>query len=525
MRHLVSSCVRRLLVRRRLGVIVAVGGAAALAFDCGRAFSADPAKSSATTAPTSPGPAESPAVGAAASTLRHLDISNAPWKGDFDQMLERREIRALVPISRTLYYSDKGRERGITAELLLYWERTLNKKYAKQLKKRPVTLLIIPTTRDKLLSGLVEGLGDVAAGNITVTEQRLSLVDFVSPADLPAVNEIVVTGPKAPPIKSVEDLSGKAIHVRKAKAYYESLVALNMRFAQEGKPPATLIPLPDALEDEDKLEMVNAGLLDIVIVDDWLADIWSLILPHVKVVREAAVRVQGHIGWAHRKNSPKLHAALTDFYTAAAERTGLVTFLKTQQQRHVKQLTNNTTDQHLKRFQEIVALFDKYGTQYSFDPLMLAALGYQESMLNQQARSATGAIGVMQVMPTTGAQMKVGDIRITEPNIHAGSKYLDQLMRNYFPDAKFSEHNRALFAFASYNAGPDKIAQIRRLAVQRGLDPDEWFNNVEIVASEKIGIETTTYVRNIYKYYVAYKLDVEQRELRTKLKEQFKTGN
>src|SRR5215831_13134546 len=292
MRHLVSSCVRRLLVRRRLEVIVAVGGVAALAFDYGRAFSGDPAKSSATTAPTSPGPTQSPAVGAAASTLRHFDISNAPWQGDFDQMLERREIRALVPISRTLYYSDKGRERGITVELLLYWERTLNKKYAKQLKKRPVTLLIIPTTRDKLLSGLVEGLGDVAA-----------------------VNVIVVTGPKAPTIKSVEDLSGKAIHVRKAKAYYESLVALNMRFAQEGKPPVTLIPLPDALEDEDKLEMVNAGLLDIVIVDDWLADIWSQTLPNVKVVREAAVRIQGHIGWAHRKNSPKLHAALTDFYT------------------------------------------------------------------------------------------------------------------------------------------------------------------------------------------------------------------
>ena len=152
-------------------MVVAVGGAAVLAFDSGRAFSADAAKSSATSAPTSPAPAQSPAVGGASSKPRQLGIMNAPWKGDFDQMLERREIRALVPISRTLYYSDKGRERGITVELLRHWEHTLNTKYAKQLKKRPVTLLIIPTTRDKLISGLVEGLGDVAAGNITVTEQ------------------------------------------------------------------------------------------------------------------------------------------------------------------------------------------------------------------------------------------------------------------------------------------------------------------------------------------------------------------
>src|SRR5215831_14302768 len=520
MRHLVHC-----FPWRWLRVVVAVGGAAVLAFDSGRAFSADSGKSSATSAPTSPGPAQSPAVGGASSKPRQLGIMNAPWKGDFDQMLERREIRALVPISRTLYYSDKGRERGITVELLRHWERLLNIKYAKQLEKRPVTVLIIPTTRDKLISGLLEGLGDVAAGNITVTEQGLSLVDFVSPPDLPPVNEIVVTGPRAPLIKSVEDLSGKAIHVRKATAYYESLVALNMRFVREGKPPATLVRLPDALEDEDQLEMVNAGLLDIVIVDDWLADIWSQILPNVKVVREAAVRIQGHIGWAHRKNSPKLHAALTDFYTLAVRNMGLVAYLKTQQQRHVKQLTNVTADQNLKRFQEIVALFDKYGAQYNFDPLMLAAQGYQESTLNQQTRSAKGAIGVMQVMPATGAQLKVGDIRVTEPNIHAGAKHLDQLMTNYFSDAKFSERNRALFAFASYNAGSQKIARMRTLAGHRGLDPDEWFNSVEIVGSENIGVKTTTYVRNIYKYYVAYKLAVEQRELRTKLREQFKTGN
>jgi len=132
-----------------------------------------------------------------------------------------------------------------------------------------------------------------------------------------------------------------------------------------------------------------------------------------------------------------------------------------------------------------------------------------------------GAIGVMQVMPAAGTELKVGDIRVTEPNIHAGARHLDQLMAHYFSDAKFSERNRALFAFASYNAGAEKIARMRTLAAQRGLDPDEWFNNGEIVASENIGAETTTYVRNIYKYYVAYRLAVEQRELRTKLKEQF----
>jgi membrane-bound lytic murein transglycosylase MltF len=156
-----------------------------------------------------------------------------------------------------------------------------------------------------------------------------------------------------------------------------------------------------------------------------------------------------------------------------------------------------------------VGLFEKYGAKYHFDPLMLAAQGYQESQLRQEARSHVGAIGVMQIMPATGASLKVGDIAVTEPNIHAGAKYMDQLMTRYFQDASFDEQNRTLFAFASYNAGPGNISRMRKEAAKRGLDPDRWFDNVEIVTAEKIGIETTTYVRNIYKYYVTYRLLTE----------------
>jgi membrane-bound lytic murein transglycosylase MltF len=149
---------------------------------------------------------------------------------------------------------------------------------------------------------------------------------------------------------------------------------------------------------------------------------------------------------------------------------------------------------------------------------MLAAQGYQESRLDQNAKSHVGAIGVMQIMPATGAALNVGDIRVTESNIHAGAKYMDQLITKYFPDAKFSEYNRPLFAFASYNCGPGNVAKMRKEAARRGLDPDKWFNNVEVVTSERIGIETTTYVRNIYKYYVSYKLIEDARAQTEKVK-------
>ena len=436
--------------------------------------------------------------------LRQLSLENKPWKGDFDQMLERRMIRVLVPYSRTLYFVDKGRERGITADLVRDFERYINKKYAKQLGKRPLTVLLIVTTRDKALSSVALGLGDIAAGNFTATEKRGKIVDMVAPTDRKPVQELIVTGPASRQIGRLDDLAGKTVHVRKASSYYESVVALNKRLQKEGKVPVRITELPDELEDEDALEMLNAGLFEFMVVDDWMARMWAQVLPKVKVREDLVMRAEGYTGWAIRKESPKLREAVMDFYRNSAQKQSVI--LQVQYHKRIKQIGNNTSGEEQKRFEETLKLFEKYGGKYNFDPLMLAAQGYQESRLNQQARSHAGAIGVMQIMPATGKELKVGNIREIEPNIHGGAKYMDQLSTRYFPDAKFSEAERPLFAFAAYNAGAANIARMRKLAVKRGLDPDKWFNNVEIVVSERIGIETTTYVRNIYKYYVAYKL-------------------
>ena len=445
---------------------------------------------------------------------RQLSIANRPWTGDFDRMVARRMIRVLVPYSRTLYYTDKGRERGLTAELVRDFEQYVNQKY--KTGKRPVTFYLIPTTRDKLLPELAAGLGDVAAGNLTATDERFKLVDFVTQTDRPAVKELVVTSTKAPAVALVDGLSGRTVHVRKASSYYESLVALNARFAAEGKPPVRLRLVPDALEDEDMMEMANAGLIDVLIVDDWKARLWATILPNLRIDDAVFVRDGGHIGWAIRKHSPQLAAAIRDFDVGVAKKQGTYAYRLRQSMQRIRQLQDPTTTGDWKRFEQLLALFQRYGDRYGFDPIMLAAQGYQESQLRQEARSHVGAIGVMQLMPATGAEMKVGDVHVTEPNIHAGAKYMDVLMTKYFPDAHFSEGNRPLFAFASYNAGAGNIARMRKEAAQRGLDPDKWFNNVELVVAEKIGIETTTYVRNIYKYYVTYKLTLDAQETRRK---------
>jgi membrane-bound lytic murein transglycosylase MltF len=451
---------------------------------------------------------------------RALPTTAGEWKGDFDDMVKRRMIRVLVPYSRSLYFTEKGRERGITADFVRDFERYINKKYAKELGKRPITIYIIPTTRDQLLKGVAEGRGDIAAGNLTVTEERKKLVDFWVAPNQRDMAEVVVTGPKSPVINTADDLAGKTVHVRKSSSYHDSLVELSARLKKAGKPEIKIVLVPDALEDEDMMEMLNAGLLEIIVVDDWKAKMWSQVLPKIKVNEGAIVHAGGTTGWAMRKGSTRLEAAVADFYTEFVKKQNLVASRFAQYHKRVKLMKDPTGSADAKRFQDTLALFEKYGAKYNFDPLMLAAQGFQESGLDQNAKSHVGAIGVMQVMPATGAELKVGDIKMTESNIHAGTKYMDQLMSRYFPDAKFSEANRSLFAFASYNAGPGRISQMRKEAAKRGLDPDKWFNNVEIVTAEKVGIETTTYVRNIYKYYVAYRLSMDAQVAAAKARDQ-----
>ncbi|MFO1302094.1 MAG: transporter substrate-binding domain-containing protein [Burkholderiales bacterium] len=452
--------------------------------------------------------------------LRRLEIRNKPWTGDFDQMLARRTIRVDAPYSRTQYFVDGGRERGTEAELVRDFERWVNQKYARELGKRPLTVYIVAATRDRLFTDVRDGLADIAVGNLTVTEERQKLVDFVAPDEKLVNTEILVTGPSSPAVATLDDLAGKTVQVRKASSYYASLAALNERLAKAGKAAVKIVFVPDALEDEDMLEMLNAGLLQAIVVDEYKAKLWSRVLPGIKVHEEIVLRPPTKKGWAIRSGSPKLRAVIEEFYASWARKAGIIPRRQVEYMRSIKPLHNASGSADAKRFEQTIALFEKYGGQYRFDPLMLAAQGYQESTLDQSKRGPTGAIGVMQVMPATGDALKVGDIRVIDANIHAGAKYMDQLMTQYFKDAHFDEQDRSLFAFASYNAGPGNIARMRNEAQKRGFDPDIWFNNVEVVTAEKIGIETTTYVRNIFKYYVSYKLTQDARSAAQAAKEQ-----
>lgn len=430
---------------------------------------------------------------------------NENWSGDFDGMVERHIIRALVPYSKTFYFLDGADQRGISYEALNQFEKHINKQPNKGVLK--IRVIVIPTQRDKLLPALLEGRGDIAVGNLTITPEREKLVDFSVPG-YTGVNEIIAAGPKVTPIKTVEELAGKEIHVRKSSSYYASLAILNEKFKRAGKDPMKLVLADELLEDEDLLEMMNASLIPMIVIDSHKANFWTQIFKKLHFYHDIKLRSEGKIAWAFRKNSPKLKRTIDEFMKKHKKGTRLGNIIIKRYLGNTKWVRNSLNEKEFQKLKDATVFLKKYSKNYDFDWLMVAALAYQESRIDQSKRSPTGAVGVMQLLPSTAADpnVNISDIETLEKNIHAGIKYLRFLRNRYFEKELMDKKNKMLFSFASYNAGPAKVTRLRSEARKVGLDPNVWFRNVEIIAAKRIGRETVQYVSNIYKYYTAYRL-------------------
>jgi membrane-bound lytic murein transglycosylase MltF len=433
--------------------------------------------------------------------------AHEPWTGDLDGMQERRMIRVLVPYSRTLYFLDGPEQRGIVFETMREFEEAFNKKLGRRHVR--VNLVFLPTTRDRLIPALLEGRGDVIAANLTVTPEREAKVDFTRSIGR-NVREIVVGHAAAPVIGSLEDLSGRGLFLRRGSSYEAHLGPANAALEAKGLAPIRLIEAPAEFEAEDVLEMVNAGLVEYTVVDEYLARFWAQIFDDIRLFDGVALSEGNDIAFAIRKGSPLLKAELDAFIGDHRKGTAFGNILFRKYFQNTRFALNATSEAERRKLLDLVQLFRTYGDRYGLDWLLVAAQGYQESRLDHSVVSPVGAIGIMQVMPATGADMGVGDIRELENNLHAGVKYLRFLIDNFFDDASIEPLDRMLFAIASYNAGPGRIRAFRREAGERGLDANRWFNHVEHIAAERIGRETVQYVSNIYKYFIAYKLIKEQ---------------
>ena len=418
-------------------------------------------------------------------------------------------------MNQTNFFLHQGRFFGFEYEIVKGYEDELNK--GKKEKDLRTVIEFIPANRNELIPKLVAGYGDIAAAGLTITDSRRRLADFTIPY-LTGIDEVIVTHKQAPKSTTVEDLAGRSVFVRKSSSYYESLSVLNKKLRKSGRRPLEIIAADENLETEDILELVNTGAVDFTVSDSHIAKIWSGIFPNLDIRTDLKLRSGGEIAWMIRKNSPKLMASLNKFLKNRKKGTLLGNIYFKRYYKENAWIKNPLSSDRNKAHLKYKSLLKKYGDQYGFDWLLLAALAYQESRFDHAKKNKSGAVGLMQILPSTGKDKNIAihNVHLLENNIHAGVKYLAFLKKRYFSDRRIRPRDQVRLARAAYNAGPAKIQRARTKTRQMGLDPNRWFRNVELATLKIVGQETVRYVSNINKYYVIYRFTSKVSETRAK---------
>jgi membrane-bound lytic murein transglycosylase MltF len=453
---------------------------------------------------------------AAARNVQHkpgtlsLPLEFVRHTGDLGEMMRQRKIRALITINPLSFFYVQGRPAGITFETMQELERFLNQRYKTGALKMKVRF--IPMRPDQLEAALTQGMGDVIAEGVAITPAHEKRVAFTVPVQRD-VTQIIVTGKDVPLGAGFDDLTGKSIYANPVTVAYENLNRISEERQKAGKPPLTIKAADKSLLGDDLVEMVNAELIPATVALEPRSELWAKVLPNIQPHPNMVVVRGADTAWAIRKNSPELKKVLDEFVAANREGTLFGNTLLRRYLQDTKWVKDSTNAEEMKKFVAYSDFFKKYSNQYNFDYLMIAAQGYQESMLDQSKRSPAGAVGVMQVIPKYAAAppINVKGVGKADKNIEAGVKMLRNITDTYFNDPAIDQVDKTMFTFASYNAGPARIAGLRAKAVKDALDPNKWFGNVELEVAESIGQETVTYVDNIYKYYIAYKLTLRER--------------
>ncbi len=419
---------------------------------------------------------------------------------DLPDMIKNKKVRVLTTLTFSNYFVYEGKAYGYEYSLMEEYKKFLNKG-----KKRAdqVDFYYFPVPWDLLVPGLNKGYGDIAAANLTILQERGEEVDFTDPYQWD-LKEVVISREGIEGLQKIEDLSGREVHVREGSSFHYGLMKLNDRLKEKKLAPVEIVALPGLINTGEIIELVNADVLDITVADSHIASIADELLPNIKVYEEIVLNDDVKFGWMVRKNNPQLKTSLNQFIKTIRKGTylGNVYF-----KRYFKE--NPWVREYLKRedfekFFKYAPLFKKYGEMYGVDWMLVEAQAFQESGLNPGVRSPAGAVGLMQLLPSTAEWMGFKEYSSPENNVHAGVKYLKYLMDQYYPEDEYSATERLRFALATYNAGPGNMQKSVKKSEELGYDPTKWFDNVEMGTMRQVGLEPVHYVRNINKYYLSF---------------------
>ena len=437
---------------------------------------------------------------------QQLIIHSQPSFEDLPMLLKKRTIKVLVVNHPAYYFIYQSRPRGLAYDMMREYEKHLNNKHFKDTKLK-LNILFIPVPSSQIINLLEQGYGDIAIGPLMTPLRQQNQVTHTEPI-YKDHQLLLVSHQSTTEYKDVKQLSGKEVWIRRNSIYHQQLQHINQQLFHLNKPPIYINIVTDELEDLDMLDMVDNNKIFMTMISTHSLRLWKRLYKNITVHTELAVGSRIPSTWAVRNQTPKLTTSLNQFINKHKKGTKIGNILHRRYLVRHPWLKKIIHQQFEQRYLETEQIIKKYAKQYQFDWQLILAQAYQESRLNQKAISHRGAVGVMQVLPSTANEpyINIKNINKMDSNIHAGVKYLHFMQQRYFNHDKITQFDALLLSFAAYNAGPTKLIRLRKRALKEGLNPNIWFNHVEKIAAEVIGRETVDYVNNIYKFYITHLL-------------------
>ncbi|MCK0543073.1 transglycosylase SLT domain-containing protein [Pseudomonas syringae pv. aptata] len=418
---------------------------------------------------------------------------------DLPAIRSSKVLRVLVNQSRNSSGDVKGQEIGVEYHRLQAFEQYLN---SHSRAGQKITIKVIPKAKNQLPTALQRGEGDMIAPGELLDVSDAKGIQASAPIvhDVPLVL-VGVRGQRS--VRRVDQLSGKTLSLPTGSAADEALHQVNRQLELRKLPLAKIEWVDPSLAVEDVLEMVQAGIYPMTLVEQPIAERWARIMPKLRIERGLTLQTHGDISWFVRDNATQLRASVDDFlkdYKPSAQQDQVFA----NAYKNTYKVNNPLVRNNLQRLEQLRPMLQRHADAQGMDWLDLAALAFKESKLDPSAKGSGGATGLLQITPSAAKSVGVPSIQSADDNIRAGSRYMALIQRKYFSSNRVNERERMAFVMAAYNLGPERVQGMREEARRRGLNPNQWFFQTERVAMEQGGANVVAFVNSVNKYYLAF---------------------
>lgn len=436
---------------------------------------------------------------AVAVTTGPAQAQHSPQVRDLAAIRSSKVLRVLVNQSRNSSGDVQGQEIGLEYHRLQAFEQYLNS-HARDGQR--ISFKVVPKAKNQLLGALQRGEGDLVAPGELLDIDEAQGVE----ASAPIISHVplVLVGVKGEPaLKRVEQLSGRTLSLSTGSAADEAVHQLNQKLALHKLAPVKIEWVDPSLAVEDVLEMVQAGIYHLTVVEQPIAERWAKVMPKLRMDRALTLNTNSNMSWFVRRDATQLRNTINTFlktYHAPANQD--LAFERVYKKLY--QVHNPLAREDRARLEKIRPMLQRHADEQGMDWLNLAALAFKESALNPGARGSGGASGLLQITPSAAQRVGVSNIQSADDNVQAGARYLALIRRKFFSSPKVNERERMAFVLAAYNLGPERVQGMREEARRRGLNPNQWFFQTERVAMEQAGMGVVSYVNSVNKYYLAF---------------------